>query len=467
MRLTRRTTPLLDERFLLLQALGRGGMASVYRAFDRVEQKLVALKVASEGRRAGPAHPLSAEFDAWSRLEHPNVVRAYELRTARRGFVRSGAPYLVLEHVAGGPANRVLRPGGVSPGVLEAFTVQLLHALAHVHAAGLVHRDLKPANVLVETHGRGVKLTDFGLASSRGRAGEPGRISGSLPYVAPESLLGQPVDGRADLYGAGILLFHLATGRMPVRSGGLEALLRWHLEGPPADPCQVRPDFPQRLADLIRRLTAREAHRRPAHAGAALALLGGDPPRARGLADPDRGLRASLRLALDAARVGARRLFELPAGLPERGALLKQIRVWSDLHGVTFHELPAAPAMQPVGDLVFRLLVERAGEVASLNRRYALDRHLGLCLAGGHLARDPLRHGTSEPVSPRGARNVAAFLLDCSTRRPLVLACPEKMPPGSLVHGVIAQLRRLADPPRGPRGGEGGLLLLLAGGSET
>lgn len=462
MRLTRRTTPLLDERFLLLEALGRGGMASVYRAFDRVEQKLVALKVSRERGRAGPDHPLSAEFDAWSRLHHPNVVRAFELRTARDGFVDAGAPYLVLEHVAGDPANRALQPGRVSPGALETFTVQLLHGLAHVHAAGLVHRDLKPGNVLVEHSCAAVKLTDFGLASYPGRTGQPGRISGSLPYVSPEAVLGRAVDGRADLYSAGILLFHLATGRMPAPSGGIEALLRWHLEGPPADTRPVRPDLPGRLAELIRRLTSRAADRRPAHAGEALALLGGDPPRGRGFADPDRALRASLRLALDAVRVGARRLFELPSNPGPRGALLRQVRVWCHVHQLAFHELSADQETNPVTDLVFRLLVDRTGESAALNRRYHLDRHLPVCLAGGHPARDRQRGAAREPTTSRAVRDATSFLLDCSAQRPLVLACGPGLPRGGLADRVVDGLRRAATPPRGPRSGEGGLLLLTA-----
>ena len=105
------TTPLQDERFLMLEALGRGGMGTVYRAFDRTEQRLVALKVPYEKTPAGPAHPLSEEFDRWTQLEHPNIVRAYELGHAERGPLARGTPYLVLEHVRGRPAHQVFPAG--------------------------------------------------------------------------------------------------------------------------------------------------------------------------------------------------------------------------------------------------------------------------------------------------------------------------------------------------------------------
>ena len=175
-------SPLQDDRFLVLGALGRGGMASVYRAFDRIEQRVVALKAGSDGQQAGPAHPLSAEFEAWTRLRHPNIVEAYELATASRGPLQDGTPYLVLEHVDGLPAHESLRPGRESPDALEQLSVQLLRGLDHVHAAGLVHRDVKPANLLVRRWGRQVdlKLTDFGLATMVGLTwSSPRRRTGS------------------------------------------------------------------------------------------------------------------------------------------------------------------------------------------------------------------------------------------------------------------------------------------------
>src|SRR4030095_7447991 len=93
--------------------------------------------------------------------------------------------------------------------------------------------------------------------SESGRAGVPGRISGSLPYVAPEAIMGFSLDGRADLYGPGVLLYYVATGRLPLPSRSPDRWLRWHLSGPPANPKHVRPDLPDRFGDLVAGLTPR------------------------------------------------------------------------------------------------------------------------------------------------------------------------------------------------------------------
>src|SRR5262249_29487425 len=162
---------------------------------------------------------------------------AYEMGRAASGPFPRGTPYLVLELVRGAPVHRALRAGAEPTPVLEELARRLLRALGHVHAAGLVHRDMKPGNVLVGAVRRRlgrVKLTDFGLASESGKAGVPGRISGSLPYVAPEAILGFALDGRADLYALGVLLYYLAAGRMPLVTRAPDRWLRWHLSGPPA-----------------------------------------------------------------------------------------------------------------------------------------------------------------------------------------------------------------------------------------
>src|SRR5688572_12629424 len=218
---------------------------------------MVALKVLDLRARAGPAHPLSSEFEAWARVKHPNVVRVHELRRTRSGPLPSGTPYLVLEHVDGEPAHRALPPAQASEQALLAIARQVLAALAEVHGAGLVHRDVKPGNVLVRRH-RGLlraKLTDFGLAAAPGNADLPGCISGSLPYVAPEALLGQAVDGRADFYGLGLLLYVLASGALPMGNDAEpEEVLAWHLHGPELDLHARRPDLSPRFARFLARL---------------------------------------------------------------------------------------------------------------------------------------------------------------------------------------------------------------------
>lgn len=275
---------LQDDRFRLLKVLGRGGMGTVYRAYDLAEERVVALKVPSYASCTAPAASLAEEFDTWSRLRHPNIVRAYELAVATRGPIPDGTPYLVLQHVPGRPQLRTQRAGRMRPPAIGILAAQILSALVHVHEAGFVHRDLKPGNVLASRlPGRAPRymLTDFGLATRIGTSDPLGTFSGSLPYVAPEALLGLPLDGRADLYGLGIMLFRLATGETPVPQGGAGEILRWHLTGPAPDPTRVRPALSASVVRFLRQITRRDREERPRSASCALRLLGISPGAGR------------------------------------------------------------------------------------------------------------------------------------------------------------------------------------------
>jgi hypothetical protein len=467
------TSPALqDERFLLLEAVGRGGMGRVYRAFDRVDQQVVALKVLDDADRAGPAHPLSAEFEAWMRLRHPNVVRAHGLGRSRSGPFPPDTPYLILEYFPGQPVHRALEPGRCDPGDLEELARRVLQGLAHIHEAGLVHRDLKPGNVLVAGARRGpgrVKLTDFGLAEQRGGRGEPGRLTGSLLYVAPETMLGGEIDPRADLYGLGMLLHFLATGTAAPESRDPESIIRWHIVGPELDPRRGRPELPERLARFIRRLGRRRPDQRPADAAEALFLLGDRLPLpARTERGPcsGRGERARLRLALDAVRLGARRRLVLPPGRERVAGLVAEARVFAETRGLQFHALAQSRGRcSELGKLVFRLLLDQGAAVRKLVERHRLERGLPLGLLGGipvwDRMRDPgLDVAADEATRRATARGVAGFLLEASRRRTLVL----HVEPGALADPLARETVDLlaAELDRAPRpcATEGGLLLL-------
>jgi len=445
-------TPLLDDRFLLLESLGSGGMGRVFRAFDRVEERWVAIKVLFSRERPGPAHPLSAEYEAWSRLRHPNIVEAYELGRAERGPIEAGTPYLVLESFRGLPADRTLVPGATSHGHLELLAGGLLDALGHVHRHGLIHRDLKPGNVLVGRSRRGpgrIKLTDFGLATESGRVGTPGCFSGSILYAAPESLLGGPVDGRTDLYGMGILLFYLATGKMPFKSRDPAEVLRWHLEGPPADLRELGSDHPDRFARFVRRLTARDPDERPTSAEEAISLLGGSRVvrRPLGPRPPDRAERAAFRLALDAARLGARRPFPLPADPAARRSLIREARVLSHVHGLRFLHLRAGrrKGSSNLAQVVLRLLLDRGPGVRAMIAKHGLHRGLPLGLLGGLPVWDRLRagggpgNGTDLRATARG---VVALMISSARRRTLVLAAEGGAAGDPLARLVLEGLER-------------------------
>ena len=460
-------SPLLDARFLVVESLGRGGQGSVFRAHDRLTRRDVAIKVMDGPGAREPGHPASAEFAAWSRLRHPNVVRAYEMARVVSGPFSRGTPYLVLELVRGLPVHLALDAGSVEPEVLEEVARRVLRALAHVHAAGLVHRDLKPGNVLVGPSRRGpgrVKLTDFGLASESGRRGRPGCISGSLPYVAPESIVGLPVDGRADLYGLGILLYYLSTGRMPVASKSPGRWLRWHLAGAPADPSAVRPGIPQRLARLVVRLTTRDRDARPPTAAEALALLGSASPGAASVSASHLPAadRARIRLALDAARAGARHEIAVPKG----AASVREVVACAGAAECACVRLDRPPGarVSSLARVVMTLLLERGSEVRALVERHDLARGLPLSLLGGVPVWDRLDRddeGARRPSAlPLVARGVTRFLLDAAGRRTLVLIVDAGALSDPLAAEVVARLRREIAHSSSKPPGSGGLVLV-------
>jgi Protein kinase domain len=465
-------TPALDGRFLFIEALGAGGQGRVYRAYDRVFRREVAIKALHDAREHGPVHPLAVEFAAWSRLRHPNVVRAYELLHVATGPLPRGTAYLVLELVRGLPVHRALRAGMERSIVLEELARRVLRALDHVHRAGIVHRDLKPGNVLVGSSRCGlgrVKLTDFGLASPSGESGEPGRISGSIPYVAPEAILGLAVDGRADLYGLGVLLYYLATGGLPIVSTSPSCWIRWHLEGPPADPRSVRPDLPARFGELVMRLTARARDARLSTARDALQLLGTPAVRSADKTTPtiSPGERAQLRFAVDDACSGALRVLRVPVDAAQARATCIELAARAAARGVTCVRLDrwGGRRASNLARLVLTLLLEHGTEARALVETHDLLRGLPLALMAGVPVWDHTGHDEERArrpgVLPLIARGVAAFLSDLAGRRPLVLVVDPAALGDPLAAEVIARLRRKIARAEPDRPKNGGLVLAL------
>jgi len=466
------TVLLVNRRFLLLDNLGKGGMGSVYRAFDRSEEKIVALKLLTEKRRAGPDHPLSEEYRAWTRLRHPNIIRALGLGTIRHGPFPRGTPYLVLEYFPGIPVHRELPPGKVGARDLEEFTRQALVALDHIHSHGLVHRDLKPGNILVGRTRNGpgrVKITDFGLATDSGHKGRPGRVSGSLPYVAPETILGETIDGRTDLYGLGILLYYLSTGNLPCPGNDPGKILEWHLGGPPADLRRSGVSLTNEWARFILRLTARNPSCRPSSASEALFLLSGRSPfpPARARSARRRTDIANLRLAMDAVRLGARLVVRLPASWNAARRSIRNLKILAQTHNVAYHEITGRPRSgSNLGKLVLELLLARETGVRELVRKYSLQHGLPLELLGGLPVWDRARasslHERNDPlVLNQTARGVATFLLESSASETMILAVEPAALRTSLVRKTVSLLLRLIDASKSGPSGKRGILLLI------
>jgi serine/threonine-protein kinase len=249
---------ILRERYRLDSELGRGGMGTVYRATDLELQREVAVKVLSATYQNSDARErLIREARAAAALNHPHIVTIHDV-----GEV-NGVPFLVMELVSG-PRLSQARPADISRVV--AIAIQICDALEHAHNNRIVHRDLKPDNVLLSgTSGSStVKLADLGLAlpAYAARISRAGVIVGTAAYMAPEQALGQTIDGRADLYALGVLLYELTTGRVPFHGDDPLTIVSQHVHAPVVPPRVLRSDIPPVLETIIVRLLAKDPAQR-------------------------------------------------------------------------------------------------------------------------------------------------------------------------------------------------------------
>jgi serine/threonine-protein kinase len=248
-------------RYDVQELLGSGGMGVVYRAFDREVGEAVAIKTLRPD--LGGIDPtllerFKQELRLARRITHRNVVRTYDL-----GEV-DGTYYITMELVRGTTVATLIREAGRLD-VPATLTIgkQVCRALEVAHEEGVIHRDVKPQNLLVDQSGF-LKVMDFGIARLAAHPAEPGQaltaagvVVGTPQYMAPEQLFGEPVDGRADLYATGAVLFECVTGRPVFEAPSLVALLARHLEDAPPDPRQLNPDVPEPMAAVILRALAR------------------------------------------------------------------------------------------------------------------------------------------------------------------------------------------------------------------
>lgn len=232
----------LKDRYRLEELLGRGGMASVWLASDEVLERPVAVKVLSDTIASDPE--FLARFRREARiaagLSHPNLIGIYDYAGGAE------RPYLVMEYVAGeNLAERMPLGTGID---CERLARELLGALAHIHAAGIVHRDVKPQNILIAPDGS-AKLIDFGIALSKDATSltQTGHLLGTARYIAPEVMSGEPATERSDLYSCGIVLRDCLAAGQPSHLRALVA--RLSTADPPARPASAK----QALAQIDRR----------------------------------------------------------------------------------------------------------------------------------------------------------------------------------------------------------------------
>ena len=260
---------LIANRFKIIDELGTGAMGVVWLVEDVDSGQRVALKRVGDEVGEDGALRFKQEFRLMTLLRHPNCCQVHEY-----GQFEDGKPFFTMEVVPGRGLDELVP---MSQDELKKLLPSLLAALGHVHELGFVHRDIKSANVRVTTDGT-LKLMDFGLIEYAGTSDLP--ISGTLGYLAPEIILRGAVDGRADLYAVGVLIFELLTGELPFAQTSRAGTLRAHVnERPPRLSARVK-DCDPRLDELVARLLAKAPSDRCSSAQEVLQALGFEAGRA-------------------------------------------------------------------------------------------------------------------------------------------------------------------------------------------
>ncbi len=244
----------LGGRYRLVELLGSGGMATIYRATDTGLGRDVALKLLRPEYLRDPdfSSRFRQEAQAAASLSHPNIVHVYDY-----GEDPSG-PYIVMELIDGEDLASILRrSGALPPRQVARIGAGVARALAAAHARGLVHRDIKPGNVLIGADGA-VKVADFGIARAVAEAQVtlPGTTLGSVHYFSPEQARGEPATAASDIYSLGIVLYEMLTGARPFEGDSAASVALARLTGPIPDPAAVRPSVPTDLASITRRALA-------------------------------------------------------------------------------------------------------------------------------------------------------------------------------------------------------------------
>jgi len=275
---------LIGGRYRLDAEIGRGGMSTVYRAFDTVLERPVAIKLMHR--------EIAADFDQLERfrrearsvaqLSHPHVVTVIDAgeepapgggHPGVGGGV--GTPYIVLEYVDGETLKDVIRrEGPLDIPQAIAYAVEIARALGAAHEHQIVHRDVKPHNVLISDEG-GAKITDFGIARTLTEEGltMAGRVLGTTDYVSPEQALGQSVTGQSDLYSLGVVLFEMLTGDVPFHGESPVAVAMKHVREDIPDVQLLRPELSAATASVVDRAVAKDLTRRYPDAASMVADL--------------------------------------------------------------------------------------------------------------------------------------------------------------------------------------------------
>lgn len=250
---------LLDNRYEILEVIGSGGMAVVYKALCHRLNRYVAVKVLKDefANDNEFREHFRAESQAVAMLSHPNIVSVYD-------FSRdSNCQYIVMELLEGITLKQYMqKKGALSWKEALHFATQISRALSHAHSKGIVHRDIKPQNIMVVKDGS-IKVADFGIAHLQNESNaEAPETMGSIHYISPEQAHGDPVDARADIYSLGVVMYEMLTGRLPYEGDTVEAIAIQHISQMLTLPGDIKSDIPVQLEDITLRAISTDLNSR-------------------------------------------------------------------------------------------------------------------------------------------------------------------------------------------------------------
>ena len=252
---------LLNNRYLILEQLGKGGMAIVYRARDTMLERSVAVKVLRESYSRDPAFldRFRQEAKAAANLSHPNIVTVHDFGLDK------GQLFIVMEYVPGTDLKAlILKRGRFTPEEAIPLLIQACAGIGYAHRAGLVHYDVKPQNMLVTPDMR-LKVTDFGIARALSTIHPEEQsevIWGSPQYFSPEQAAGAAPSPASDVYSLGVILYEMLTGSLPFRAGSAVELAHLHIEAEPVPIVEMLPDIPPALEQILTKVLSKEPSQR-------------------------------------------------------------------------------------------------------------------------------------------------------------------------------------------------------------